>query len=382
MPPKLGRNDKCWCGSGRKFKRCHLGREAQSRPGIQETIERFRKIFEKGRCLHPKASASVCSRKIISAHTIQRNGHLSAIARDSHVYNFLRHGNLFEQSRWELDSPPNKVGIREASTFRGFCGKHDNELFEPIEKEPFRGTEEQVALLAYRAICYELLMKEFNLNLDNLLRDFDKGQPVLFQRIHQEAFNLRDSGVRKAIDELLSLKSYYDKVILKKESAGLGYYVVTFDKIPEVMCSGITQVTHDFQGNKVAELGHLDVPANWLTFSLVATDCGGAAVFSWPESHEKSSKVLMALNNLSDAEQPHAIIRFVFEFFENTYFSPDWWDSLEEQVQIQLKERQVRDIIGPWGEQERPRPDNCLVDDGVRCVNWPNIRRLTSIGSV
>ncbi len=24
-PPKLGRNDPCWCGSGKKFKVCHLG---------------------------------------------------------------------------------------------------------------------------------------------------------------------------------------------------------------------------------------------------------------------------------------------------------------------------------------------------------------------
>lgn len=22
--PKLGRNDVCWCGSGRKYKKCHL----------------------------------------------------------------------------------------------------------------------------------------------------------------------------------------------------------------------------------------------------------------------------------------------------------------------------------------------------------------------
>ncbi|HEX9654043.1 MAG TPA: SEC-C metal-binding domain-containing protein, partial [bacterium] len=29
---KIGRNDPCWCGSGKKFKRCHLGREDMPRP--------------------------------------------------------------------------------------------------------------------------------------------------------------------------------------------------------------------------------------------------------------------------------------------------------------------------------------------------------------
>jgi hypothetical protein len=27
--PRLGRNDPCWCGSGKKYKRCHLGKEPQ-----------------------------------------------------------------------------------------------------------------------------------------------------------------------------------------------------------------------------------------------------------------------------------------------------------------------------------------------------------------
>ena len=235
--------------------------------------------------------------------------------------------------------------------------------------------------MGYRAICYEFLMKEFNLNLDSFLRDFDRGLPVPFQRIHQEALSVRDSGVNKSIEELHSLKGHYEKMILGKDPAGLGYYVVKFDNTPEVMCSGITQVTHDFQGNKVAELGRLDVPANWLTFSLIATDDGGAAVFSWPDSHDESGKVLTTLNNLSDDEQPHAIIRFVFEFLENTYFSPAWWDGLKKQVQVRLKVRQLRDLTGLLGERDHPRPDDCLADDGVKCVDWPHIRRLTSIDS-
>jgi hypothetical protein len=28
---KLGRNDPCWCGSGKKFKKCHLGKDGGDR---------------------------------------------------------------------------------------------------------------------------------------------------------------------------------------------------------------------------------------------------------------------------------------------------------------------------------------------------------------
>ncbi len=29
--PKLGRNDPCWCGSGKKYKRCHLEEDEKKR---------------------------------------------------------------------------------------------------------------------------------------------------------------------------------------------------------------------------------------------------------------------------------------------------------------------------------------------------------------
>lgn len=29
LPKDLGRNDDCWCGSGRKYKRCHLQEDEQ-----------------------------------------------------------------------------------------------------------------------------------------------------------------------------------------------------------------------------------------------------------------------------------------------------------------------------------------------------------------
>ena len=28
--PRTRRNDSCWCGSGKKYKKCHLGRETRS----------------------------------------------------------------------------------------------------------------------------------------------------------------------------------------------------------------------------------------------------------------------------------------------------------------------------------------------------------------
>ena len=183
---------------------------------------------------------------------------------------------MFDTSTWETNGEANKVGIKTASTFRGFCSKHDNELFAPIEKEPFRGTTEQMALLGYRAICYELLMKEYLLNVDDILKDMDKEQPLPVQQLHQEALLYRDSGAVRSIEELSLLKRRYEKILFSKNYTKLAHYVVLFTSIPAVMCSGVVQATHDFRGNKIAELGHLNIQADWLTFSLIATHDGGS----------------------------------------------------------------------------------------------------------
>lgn len=50
MPPKIGRNDPCPCGSGRRFKRCYLGKEG-STLALHASGGQFR--FEAGSCESP-----------------------------------------------------------------------------------------------------------------------------------------------------------------------------------------------------------------------------------------------------------------------------------------------------------------------------------------
>ncbi|MDE0001522.1 MAG: hypothetical protein OXQ29_02355, partial [Rhodospirillaceae bacterium] len=262
------------------------------------------------------------------------------------------------------------------------CSTHDNELFAPIEKKPFCATPEQIALLGYRAICYELLMKKYLLSLDDFLRDMDKGQSVSVQHLHQNALDYRDLGATKGIEEITLHKTRYEDMILSKDFTNLGHYVVVFTSAPEVMCSGSTQASHDFLGKKVARLERLDVPVGSITLSLIGTDDGGAAVFTWLADQHECHNVMTTLNGLPKDDQPHAIVRFAFEFLENTYFSPDWWDSLDKQVQAHLEERQLRGLIDPDRGFYRSRPDNCLLDDGVRAVAWTVRSRLTSLAGL
>ena len=254
---KLGRNERCWCGSGKKFKRCHLGRDAGEPLTPQAFLGSLKKTYGKGYCLHPEASSETCRGKIVKAHTIQRNGGLSAIASKGHVYNCLMHERSLSRPL-HPENNPNRVGIGQASTFTGFCSYHDDLLFAPIEKNPFAGSAQQVALLGYRAISRELFMKNADMALSPVKREMDRGLPARAQEAVQTYVSLHQSGVAKAIEELERLKCHHDEMLLNGDFRSIGYFIIIFEDTPDFLCSAIHQTTHDFRGNRVHVLGHLD----------------------------------------------------------------------------------------------------------------------------
>src|SRR5690554_5355147 len=85
---KIGRNDPCPCGSGKKYKKCCLGKDDDifySNPlYLLETYKKERKESRIRQCLHPKSDE--CSEKIIVAHSIQNNRIIKPLASNGLVY--------------------------------------------------------------------------------------------------------------------------------------------------------------------------------------------------------------------------------------------------------------------------------------------------------
>lgn len=84
---------------------------------------------------------------------------------------------------------------------------------------------------------------------------------------------------------------------------------------------------------------------------------------------------MRSLEALRDQELPHAIVRFTFETFENVFASPDWWEGLDNETQKKLLARQLSGMALSGTE----RTADCLMDDGVRAVNWAVSSRETNI---
>ena len=73
VPKTLGRNDRCWCGSGKKYKVCHLDREKQQPTRAWEVDAAIHAWDKSSECLHVGTKVgNICGRPAINSHTVPR----------------------------------------------------------------------------------------------------------------------------------------------------------------------------------------------------------------------------------------------------------------------------------------------------------------------
>lgn len=361
---KIGRNEKCWCGSGKKFKHCHYGREKEQPFSKGEAIGESKKIGARKCCYVPKELKGECDKKIINAHTISKSGSLKEIAdTTNHVLGLkIDLANLFKHKGKLV---PERMGINQASTFTGFCAKHDKELFSCIEDQEFCGSERQLHALMYRSVAKELYAKEGSLLSSELLKSGDRGKHPIDQLFIQKFAADNQLGIDAAQKELSELKGKLDEQLLGKASNNLSHLIMKAKSPVPVVVSSIVSPVSDFEGNLIQDLGDLSVPAESLVFNSFSSDGKGYVVFSWLK---ESSKVLGFINTLLAIDRDNifsALVRFFFGVSENTFISPVWWDGLDTSQKDKIQEL-IMAGVNPFEFE----PKELLVDDGIIFTGW------------
>jgi len=114
-------------------------------------VSDFLKAMKRGykRCLDPTMS---CEQDAIQAHSVQNATAMGLIEEDGHVVTIRQ---KIKDGKPKLSFE--RVGRNQASTFTGLCGKHDTEIFLPIDTRPLSlDNDEQLFLIAYRSVTREL----------------------------------------------------------------------------------------------------------------------------------------------------------------------------------------------------------------------------------
>lgn len=378
IPKKIGRNEICWCGSGVKYKKCHLDREKQKPVGFWEASKKFTQKFSVEVCSCPSKFHSECSDKIIKAHTIPKSSSLKAIAKDGHVYGFNFSLSNINKNYGHLK--PELIGINRASTFTGFCKTHDDKIFAPLEKNIFESSLEQCFLLTYRAFSRECYTKTAMANLHELRSSLDKGKSIKKQMDIQMKNFLINLGATAGLKDNQFHKSKFDEALVKEDFSSCQAIVFEFNLPPPVMVSGAVNPDFDFNGNHIQDLSDFESVPNLLAMSSFYDGKKGYIVMSWQtHSSEAPIKLVQSLLNKTKSEYEKYLVQYMFKNFENCFMEPYWWDTTSEsnkKILIDLMSDTISlesDINGDGISTLKVSVDFPSIQ-AIKFINWkPNV---------
>lgn len=362
---KIGRNDPCWCGSGMKYKKCHLNRQESKPVSIYEVDKILRKEHTKKYCCVPVSLKCFCSGDIIKAHTITRATSLKKIAKDDHVYGFKVSIEKLCKNNGILY--PEKIGIRQASTFTGFCKKHDDELFVDIEKKPFTFTKRECFLHAYRALIREYFTKRAVVNTAGFRSQFDSGrkleEQIAFQKINK-GFSV---GSEAGLKDIKSQKEDFETILATKSYENVNAIVLRFQKYPSVLASGGKSPVYCFDGGKrLQDLADLSITPCAIYYNAFCSEDNGYFVFTWLKHSDNVCRPFVeSLKRIERKELSNAIIRFLFSSCENIYMAPIWWEALNDYKRNTLISRLATAV-----DLTKGYISSYLMDDEIQYNDW------------
>lgn len=320
------------------------------------TIKKHRNI---GRCLHYDSDGKC--KAIINAHSIQKERSLSAIAVDGHVCRITADHGTLKKNKGGLSCK--KVGINKVSTFRGFCEKHDNMLFEKIDNYPLVPTDEQVFLYGYRSLCRELFVKEYAFKVYEAQLNFVP---------KQGAINGLISGMKRGtafgVENLRRHKSRYDESLRKRDNQDIRYVLFESSQKPYVAFSGSLFPDFDFMGRQLQDLGDHGTELDLITFCSAPMKTGWGFLFAW---HVSNSQVCfefmrsLATMICEGRKAGDMLFHLAICNCENHAFSPLWWEGLSDTQQRQIIERASK-----MSDLFVPTPNSYLMDGLEGIADW------------
>jgi hypothetical protein len=188
-------------------------------------------------CLFPN-----CNRRAIDSHAIPRASLIEALAEQGHVYS--RRPNLTELLHTNHLFDPVEVvrlGVNQASTFKGFCARHDALLFSPIEQDNDR-KKHLVHALFLRSLALEYC--RHRQTTDYLSRVCELGPSPPFMIEVEKHLTLMSAIMklkRFAVDYIMTPKH-------ESVNEGTDYFIVPIARNLKVSCCGCFDGVTDGSG--------------------------------------------------------------------------------------------------------------------------------------
>jgi len=264
-----------------------------------------------------------CDGKIIRAHSLQKRI-FKDHAKNGHVYQFEPFTGRHDADRnlW-----PDLIGINEATTFLGFCKRHDSQIFSSIEDLPFQNTPEQKFLYHYRAFAQMYYDKAYKFKIiesafSNLAKKFSPQE--LNSLAKQIYLNKHDAN------ELKLQKSRFNDQLQNKDWSAVEGHVFVGENMPDILTTNFFAPRKNFHGQIFQDTKLLS-PLKWVSFTVTAAD--DRAIFLLCGDRGCPFLREFATSFREMPLQTTAVITYVLCTFENFIMLPRWWESLPKNTQ-------------------------------------------------
>ncbi len=275
-------------------------------------------------CLYPN-----CPSTAIRSHSQQKKGQLRAISEKGMVY--VLKLNLYQLIRDKTNEVTLKaVGIKEASTFTGYCALHDGQLFKDIEIRPLQeGDNRQAALLFLRAISYEIARKRRGTAFQALLLKEMKSLLAVDVIEHLEAW-------KAGIDLFLTRDGpfYLNLAVGFAENDSLGELITVWKVVPRnilISCACCFSPYLDEHASKFDATGTDIQPI--VAFSVIPNSDSTHIVISWLKRHHEDAEWI---TKAAESDLETLIDRFAFAESEDTCINPKLWESLPKPTRSEI----------------------------------------------
>ena len=254
------------------------------------------------------------------------------------------------------------IGINRASTFRGFCQKHDKEIFEPIEDHALQLTQKHLLLLNYRSLSKEMYyFIQLLANYKRWFVDPHSDDPNLYGMLARTL-----SVQTGSFSWLMDFTQWTEMRDALKNSnfSQTFYFAFEFDRAPDILtCAAIPPTTDVYRNELQVPFNHHQLDT--ISISLLPYQGSkGVAIFAWHGNSKVNELFIKALQSVPCCDVPDTIVRFLFHNVKDIYFSPRWWSRLTTEAQESLSQRLLHAFRG------RPA---CYTDseyDGHKYVDW------------
>lgn len=322
MSRKIGRNDPCPCGSGKKYKKCCLGK--QDNPfysdirNLPEIYKAARKSARFKECVHPDKEH--CSEKIIGSHSIQNNKILSKISDNGLLYMPCPKSDL-------SFSLQKTYGRKEATVFTGFCGYHDKTTFQPIEDYDFTATKEQIFLHVYRAFALEYHKKQEAVKMSQIMF---ANKPSI---INSDEYAIEGkTGFDMAVSDYEEEKQLFDAALLEKRYDTLTSIIWEFDGFSNFAATSGEAPMCDFLGKQIQNLLNPHVPARHIYYSVFPESNKTFVIIAWLKEYDALfSSIYEKLSSLTESEKKNYMNNTIPMTAENVVIKPSSWENMPEE---------------------------------------------------